>query len=119
MLRLLANENVPRLVIARLRGNGHDVRWIREGQSGIADPVVLANAMAESRILLTLDKDFGEFVFRHGQSASCGIVLVRMPSNSQAEFADLLIPMLESNEAIWKGHFSVIGKNRVRVVALP
>ena len=33
--------------------------------------------MAESRLLLTFDKDFGELTFRLGVPASCGIVLFR------------------------------------------
>lgn len=119
LLRLLANENIPRLLIEQLRQRGHDVHWVREGQQGISDPLVLAVAMAESRVLLTLDKDFGEFVFRRGHAASCGIVLVRIVSTSQAEFADFVLPILEANEAKWVGHFSVIGRDRTRVAALP
>ena len=62
MLRLLANENIPRLLIEQLRQRGHDVSWIREQNRGISDPLVLANAMKEARVLLTMDKDFGEYV---------------------------------------------------------
>jgi predicted nuclease of predicted toxin-antitoxin system len=119
LLRLLANENIPRLLIEQLRQRSHDVRWIREDRRGISDPAVLADAMAEHRILLTIDKDFGEFVFRHGLAASCGIVLLRVTSSSQAEFAGLVTPILDANEARWVGHFSVISNKRIRVVALP
>ena len=64
MLKLLANENAPRQLVATLRQRGHDVRWVLEEERGIGDPQVLREALAEQRILLTGDKDFGELVFR-------------------------------------------------------
>ena len=47
MLRLLANENVPRLLVVRLRERHHDVRWITEEERGIGDPRVLAEALKQ------------------------------------------------------------------------
>ena len=55
--------------------------------------------MAESRVSLTMDKDFGEFVFRHGRAATCGVILIRLTSKSQTEFTDFVLPILETNEA--------------------
>jgi Domain of unknown function (DUF5615) len=46
-------------VVARLRGEGHDVAYIPEASAGIGDDEVLARANAEGRVLLTEDKDFG------------------------------------------------------------
>ena len=36
-MRFLADENVSRLVVERLRGGGHDVMFIAETQSGAPD----------------------------------------------------------------------------------
>ncbi|RJP35314.1 MAG: hypothetical protein C4547_09675 [Phycisphaerales bacterium] len=118
-MKLMANENIPRLLVARLRERGHDVRWLREEMSGIGDPQVLDVARAEGRVLLTSDKDFGELAFRHGLPATCGIVLCRLGSRSQSEFAERVLPVLEADESRWIGHFSIIGPRRVRVVPLP
>jgi predicted nuclease of predicted toxin-antitoxin system len=82
MLTLLANENIPRMLVSQLRQRGHDVRWVWEEQRGISDPQVLAEAMEQVRILLTADKDFGELVFRQGKQASCGVILIRLASRS-------------------------------------
>ena len=119
MLRLLANENVPRLLIEQLRIRSHDVRWVGEEVRGISDPDVLGQAVAQNRILLTLDKDFGELIFRQGKAASCGVILLRIESRSQLEFVSKVLPVLESDSARWAGHFSVIGPRVVRVSALP
>lgn len=78
MLKLLANENTQRLLVTRLRERGHDVRWVLEEERGMADPQVLSEALAEGRILLTWDKDFGDLVYRQGRSASNGLILLRV-----------------------------------------
>ena len=119
MLRLLANENIPRLLVASLRERGHDVVWIYEGQRGIIDPTVLAEALAQRRVLLTCDKDFGELVFRRGIEATHGVILIRLRSQSQAQFVARVLPVLEANESRWPGHFAVITSHGIRIVELP
>lgn len=120
MLKLLANENAPRLLVANLRQRGHDVRWVLEGRRGISDPQVLGEALAEQRVLLTWDKDFGELVFRKGQGASCGVILVRVhATRSQAELSGIVLAVLEAHESSWRDHFAVIGRRRVRIRPLP
>ncbi len=65
-MRFLANENFPGSGVAALQSAGHDVVWIRTAARGATDPEVLAWAAREERILLTFDKDFGEFGKRIG-----------------------------------------------------
>ncbi|MBI2392261.1 MAG: DUF5615 family PIN-like protein [Deltaproteobacteria bacterium] len=59
-MRLLANENFPRQAVEALRAAGHDVAWVVEGTPSVEDRSVLQQAVAEERVLVTLDKDFGE-----------------------------------------------------------
>lgn len=119
MLRLLADENIPRQLITHLRGRHHDVRWILEENKGLADPLVLANALAERRVLLTCDKDFGDIVFREGAKAACGVILIRLfDTRSQTEIVQIVSLVLEAHESSWEGHFSVIDRRRVRVMPL-
>jgi predicted nuclease of predicted toxin-antitoxin system len=119
MLKLLANENIPRLLVARLRELGHDVRWMLEEQRGIDDPLVLAQSIQQGRVLLTNDKDFGHLVFRQGKDASCGIILIRLISRSQTELTELVVPVLERLESSWPGQFAVISEKKIRIVNLP
>ena len=58
-MKLLANENLPLDVIEALRDVGYEVAWIRADSPGIDDITILARAVAEERVLLTFDKDFG------------------------------------------------------------
>jgi len=46
--------------VARLRAAGHDVVWSGDWPADPGDEDILAHALAEGRVLVTLDKDFGE-----------------------------------------------------------
>ncbi len=49
-MRFLADENVSRLVIERLRADGHEVASISETHSGVPDRNVPETADIEGRI---------------------------------------------------------------------
>ena len=117
-MRLCANENIPEDCVIRLRQSGHDVLWVREAAPGIPDNEVLARALAEGRLLVTFDKDFGELVFRRGAKASHGIVLFRMAQPSAAVVAERVAAVLASRDD-WSGHFSVVDDSAVRMRGLP
>jgi predicted nuclease of predicted toxin-antitoxin system len=63
-MNFLADENFPVPSVTLLRSNGHDVASIREDSRGASDEAVLRRAVIERRILLTLDRDYGELIFR-------------------------------------------------------
>lgn len=63
-MNFLADENVDRQIVERLRYVGFNVRYIAETAAGISDDEVLDLANSEESLLLTADKDFGELVFR-------------------------------------------------------
>lgn len=79
---------------------------------------MLARAFAESRLLLTFDKDFGELVYRRGAKASHGIILFRIPQPSSAAVAERVTAVLASRED-WSGHFSVADDFAIRMRRLP
>jgi predicted nuclease of predicted toxin-antitoxin system len=56
-----------------LSGLGHDVVWSGSWASDPGDSTILATAHAERRVLVTLDKDFGELAILKGLAHS-GIV---------------------------------------------
>ena len=117
-MRLCANENLPEECILRLRASGHDVLWIREARPGIPDTEVLTLAYAESRLLITFDKDFGDLVYRRGATASTGVILLRIPQPSAAAAADRISRILASRTD-WAGHYSVVNDTSVRMRLLP
>jgi predicted nuclease of predicted toxin-antitoxin system len=61
-LTFVADENVDKQIIERLRGDGFKVLSIAENRPGISDEEVLRMAADQNAILITADKDFGDFV---------------------------------------------------------
>ena len=78
-MRWLADECISPEIVGRLRRIGHDVVHILEIDEGADDDSVSIRARQEDRLLLTEDNDFGERVFRRGESIP-GIVLLRIES---------------------------------------
>jgi predicted nuclease of predicted toxin-antitoxin system len=118
MSKFLANENVPVEVVELARQSGLDIAWVTEIQPGMNDEGVLALALAEQRVLVTFDKDFGEMAFRQGQQATCGVVLFRVRLRDAETVARFVVGVL-SQQIPWEGHFSVAREGRLRTLPLP
>ena len=62
---------------------GHDVIWVGNWDEDPGDDEILACAYRERRILVTLDKDFGELAIVH-RKPHCGIIrLVNLSATQQ------------------------------------
>lgn len=118
MAKFLANENVPGEVVETARQAGHDLAWIAESSPGAEDDKVLATALAEERVLLTFDKDFGEMAFREGKASTCGVILLRPRVRSPSYLAQFMLGVL-AQDVEWEGSFSVAQEGKLRVVPLP
>jgi predicted nuclease of predicted toxin-antitoxin system len=117
-VRILADENVARDVVAWLRASGHDVLFAAEIQAGAADVDWAVRAEQEQPVILTSDKDFGELVFRDGHSTH-GIVLLRLDDLTVAEILARLQGVWAVVEANPTGRFIVVTESKVRVRTLP
>ena len=117
-MQFLANENFPLDVVEAIRQAGHDVAWIRTDAPGSKDPDILKRAVAEQRILLTFDKDFGDLAFHFGLPAACGIMLFRLQANSSSALAAMVVTAVQSRSD-WAGQFSVVEPGRIRMRPLP
>ena len=99
-MQWLANENFPLASIVKLRAEGYDVASILHDSPGIADDVVLARAVRESRIILTFDRDYGELIFQRKLPPPSGIVYFRFVPRTPEEPAERLIQLLERRSSI-------------------
>jgi hypothetical protein len=118
MSQFLANENIIKQAVDLARQNGFDVAWVAEIAPGAEDDRVLQLALGEGRVLVTLDKDFGEMAFRQGKSAVCGILLLRPRLRDPVYVAGFMLSVL-TQSIYWKGNFCVAREGRMRVVPLP
>lgn len=111
---ILADENVDRVVVARLRSDGHHVLAMTEIDPGIPDELVLAQANERGAVLLTEDKDFGELVYQR-KLMHAGVVLVRLAGLPVAEKAHRLSATLFAYAEQITGAFCVLSRKTLRV----
>lgn len=111
---LLADEGVERQIVERLRLDGHTVAYIAEMSPGIDDEIILAQANDEQALLITLDKDFGELVFRQ-QLLYGGVVLLRLEGLSNETKATIVASILKNRGAEMINAFSVITPGNLRI----
>lgn len=93
-VRLLLNENFPAPSVALLRTRGYDVMSISDASSGLSDPQVLALAVAQKRVLVTFDLDYGELIFARGLPAPPSLLLFRVPHYRPEDPSKWLIDLL-------------------------
>lgn len=111
---LLADEGVERIVVDRLRRDGHDLRWIAEESPGASDEAVLQTAATSGRLLVTNDKDFGELVFRQRRAAN-GVLLVRLFSLALETRADRVAEALRAHGPEMSERYSVLDPGALRI----
>lgn len=117
-MQLITNENVPTSVVQALRDHGHDVLAVKESMRGEDDTTILKRAAAESRLVVTHDKDFGELAFRIGLPAPCRVILFRLTTSDPQLNAQRMLDVIESR-ADWQGLFAVATDDRLRTRPLP
>ena len=105
---------VEQPVVEALRAAGHDVVALTEGPRGLTDDEILHRAEAESRALVTNDKDFGELVFRLRRTAA-GVVLLRLATEDGVRKAERLTQVMPTVQTRLAGHFGVVTDQRVRL----
>jgi predicted nuclease of predicted toxin-antitoxin system len=67
-----------------LEGVGHDTQYAGDWPIDPGDEEILARAYADGRVLVALDKDFGELAIVHGRRHVGIVRLVEIPARMQA-----------------------------------
>jgi len=80
---LSCQQNFPLPSVRLLRHAGHDELSITEEAPGISDDRILACAVAEERIILTFDRDYGKLIYRIGMVAAAVLLLHYEPHTPQ------------------------------------
>jgi predicted nuclease of predicted toxin-antitoxin system len=111
--KFLADANVERGIVELLRSMGFEVKWVADLGRSIEDEQVLRLAEEEARILITNDKDFGDFVFRQRREV-CGLILFRVKGQDTSVKVELMKKLLEENKDKLKGRLIVVTRDRFR-----
>ena len=82
-MKFKVDENLPLEVSTRLRDAGHDSLTVLDQQlGGTSDPHLISVCMTESRILVTLDTDFGN-ILAYPPDHLPGVIVIRTDDQSK------------------------------------
>jgi predicted nuclease of predicted toxin-antitoxin system len=101
------------MLAARLRALGHDVAEAKDRGDDPGDRTILHWGATEDRVVITMDKDFGQFVFVE-KLPHAG--LVRLPNVPSSERVRLMESLLLSHaEFMCSGSVVTVRGGRIRV----
>jgi len=105
-MRVLVDENIPRMTVNRLRELGNDVKDIRGTEvQGLGDRDLWSIAMTEGRLLITTDKGFTEY----RGTAHHGILIVRLRQPNRLKIHRSVMTAVERfKDAEWPGMLVVM-----------
>ena len=110
---IIADENIPPEMVASLRTAGVDVIFVREDFRGICDEDVIWLSKEMNRIILTEDKDFGEWVFAH-RAEGVSVIFLRYHFKQQKEITDVLIRLINAEQEDLRGRFTTVSVRKIR-----
>ncbi len=113
-IQFLADESCDFTVVRALRASGYDVASVAESFASASDLQVLKIAVEEKRLLITEDKDFGEWIFAHGEAMS-GVLLIRFPANIRSDLGQAVSVLVATHGSDLVKSFTVLEPGRARI----
>ena len=113
-MKLLIDVSAGQSVADTLRGLGHDVTFVRDHSPQMPDDDILAWAVREQSLVVTMDKDFGELVYRSGLAHS-GVLLLRLEAARSAEKVAIVTDLFTRFGDQLPGRFAVYQDGRLRI----
>ena len=117
-MRFLIDENLSSSVKAWFESKGFDVIHARDVAPGTSDSEWISRSASEARIIVTLDKDFGDLAFAANQRPR-GVILIRVKPLEMSR-------VLRRLDEVWPiiaeeldNHFIVVGNHSVRMRPMP
>jgi predicted nuclease of predicted toxin-antitoxin system len=113
-LKFLIDVGVGTSVDIWLRENGHDVISVRDIDSRAKDQDILQLAGRDDRMIITMDKDFGELVYGSGLSHS-GILILRLEDATSEEKVNIVKAILNEFAPVIENKFCVYQNGKLRI----
>jgi predicted nuclease of predicted toxin-antitoxin system len=117
-LHLYLDQMLPLEVAQALRKEGHDVMRASEvGQARADDYEILQKAIADNRILVTLDEHFGDWVILP-LSKHPGVIRLKIQPTTSKNAIDLLTQFLRLHTAAQlRNHLVILSPSRAKWVS--
>ena len=112
-MKLLLDRCVWGPATFELAAAGHDAIWVGDWPEDPGDERILAEAHAEGRVLITIDKDFGGLAVVQGLPHAGMIRLYRIPAEQQA--AACLRVLEQHGDDLEAGAIITVQPGRIRI----
>lgn len=113
-MRFLADESCDYAVVRTLSRTSHEVLAVADLSPGASDEWVIEPALRERCILLTEDKDFGQFVHASG-ARFVGVILVRFPADARSHVGEIVAELVKRRGDDLLGRFVVVQPGKMRI----
>ena len=114
MIKFVLDVGVGNKVWQYLTTHGFDAILITAINPSMSDTDILLIAEDEERMVITMDKDFGELVY-HSIKAHKGVLLLRLEDATGEEKADVMQFILDNFKDEIEGKFCVFRNGRLRI----
>lgn len=112
-MKLLLDTCVWGGAAAFLTAAGHDVLWMGDIEPDPGDEAIMQRAFSEVRVMVTLDKDFGELAIVHRRPHRGIVRLVDLPARQQGAYCAAVIERYAAE--LDQGAILTVTTDRVRV----
>jgi len=117
-MKFVVEECTGPAVSRWLLRQGWDVLCVFAQARGQSDQWILDTAVAQQRVLITNDKDFGEMLMK-SQRRHSGVILLRLDDERPSSKIDLLRRVLGQLKEPLENRLIVATQKTVRIVELP
>ena len=113
-MKFFIDVGVGKKVESFLINEDHDVTSVRDINPSLTDFEILQIANAEERIIVTMDKGFGELVYNVGLNFY-GVLLLRLEEMNGEEKVEVVRSILKDYSSEIERNFCVFQKDKFRV----
>lgn len=113
-LKIIMDVGVGGLCDEWLSQQGYDVLAVRNINPQLGDDEILEIAIKDERLVVTMEKDFGELVYRH-KIAHAGVLQLRLDDATGLEKVQVLAQIFSEHGDELFGSFSVYKNGRLRI----
>ena len=112
-LKFLVDVGVGKKIEEYLLEKRYDTKAVRLLDQRMLDQEIIRLAALEKRIVITMDKDFGELVYHSGME-HCGILLLRLEDATGSEKQQVIAKILAKYADNIKNNFCVYQNKKFR-----
>lgn len=113
-IKFIVDVGVGKLVEEYLSNTGYDILSVRDIDPKLPDEQIITIAYNEDRIIITMDKDFGELVY-HSLLPHAGVILLLLDDADGIEKTKVVTNILKEYSHQLKKSFCVYQNDKFRI----